>query len=116
MIMTFALSARWARFSLLVGALVAVGCGGGEKPAPRTHTVNIQGFVYVPSSLEVAVGDTIVWSNLDVVAHTVTADSGAFDSGNIAAGESWRYVATSAGSYSYLCTFHPTMKGMLVVR
>ena len=40
----------------------------------------------------------------------------AFDSGSIAAGASWRYVATKRGAFAYGCTFHPTMKGKITVQ
>ena len=109
-------SALRARFSLLLLSALVAGCGAGAESAPRIHQIAIQGFVYAPASLEVAVGDTVVWTNRDVVPHTVTSESGAFDSGSMAAGATWRYVAVEPGSFPYICGFHPTMKGMLVVR
>jgi len=109
-------SALRARFSQLVLLALIAGCGAQGDSAPRIHQIAIQGFVYAPASLEVAVGDTVVWTNRDVVPHTVTSQSGAFDSGSMAAGATWRYVAVEPGSFPYICGFHPTMKGMLVVR
>jgi plastocyanin len=113
----------WARFSLMVCAALAMGCGGGADSggkAPRSVTIDVRGFAYEPAasplSAEIAVGDTVIWKNDDVVPHTATADTGEFDSGSIAAGGSWVYVATRSGSIAYHCAFHPTMKGMLVVR
>ena len=114
--MTNGISGRWARFSRIVLLALLAGCGAQGDSAPRVHQVVIQGFGYAPASLEVAVGDTVVWTNRDVVPHTVTAESRAFDSGSMAMGATWRYVAAEPGSYPYLCSFHPTMKGMLVVR
>jgi plastocyanin len=94
---------------------LAAGCGGeaGARPAPRAHVVEIRGFAFAPARLNVAEGDTVVWRNADIVPHTATAAPG-FDSGSIAAGGEWRWVAT-AGDYSYLCSFHPTMRGDLSV-
>ena len=71
---------------------------------------------FSPASLTVSPGDRIVWVNKDLFPHTATADSKAFDSRDIAAGASWTYVAVRSGEYAYSCTFHPTMKGRLVVR
>ncbi|MBS0327897.1 MAG: cupredoxin family copper-binding protein [Proteobacteria bacterium] len=82
---------------------------------PEVHTVVIDGFAFKPAELTVERGDTVVWRNTDPVPHTATAKD-AFDSGSIAAGASWKYVATKPGRYDYLCTFHPIMKGTLVVR
>ena len=41
--------------------------------AGKTHTVRIEGMKFVPERVEVAAGDTIVWTNKDIVPHTVTA-------------------------------------------
>lgn len=99
----------------IVGPIVGAGC---SRPAPRTHVVEIQGFAFRPDTLVVAAGDTVRWVNHDVVPHTATAGPDgprAFDSGSIAAGGEWQLVA-SEGRQAYYCVFHPTMRGMLVVR
>jgi plastocyanin len=82
--------------------------------APRTHQVVIQGLQYLPQSLAVRRGDSVVWTNKDPFPHTVTA-AGAFDSRSIEAGKSWRFVARAAGTYPYVCTLHSNMKGQLQV-
>lgn len=89
---------------------------GGAGVAPRTHTVSMRGVKYLPASLVVSVGDTVVWKNDDVVPHTVTARGKSFDSGDLAPGASWSYKATRRGTYSYHCDYHPGMNGRLVVR
>lgn len=81
--------------------------------ATRTHTVTMEGLRFEPSSLTVAPGDTIVWINKDPFPHTVTAESGSFDSGEIGPGKSWRYTPRRAGNFPYGCKLHPTMKGAL---
>jgi plastocyanin len=81
---------------------------------PRTHEVAMQGVQFVPATLKVRRGDTVVWINRDAFAHTATA-AGAFDSKSIAEGKSWRYRADRAGTFAYVCTLHPTMKGTLEV-
>ena len=86
------------------------------RPAPRLHTVEISGFAYLPATLEVAAGDTVVWINRDAVPHTATRDGRSWDSGSMAAGQTWQLVATSRGSQPYYCAFHPVMRGELVVR
>ena len=77
-------------------------------------TVAIDGTAYVPPTLTVARGTAVTWENRDPFPHTVTS-AGHFDSGSIAAGAHWRYVATKPGTFEYICTFHPNMKGVLVV-
>src|SRR5204862_476961 len=49
--------------------------------ASRTHTVEIRGMEFHPAELTVAVGDTIVWINRDIVPHTATAGGGAGSQG-----------------------------------
>ena len=70
----------------------------------------------MPPVVTVRQGDTVVWVNKDLVPHTATAEGRAFDSAEIAASKTWRYVAARRGTFSYICTYHPTMKGTLVVK
>lgn len=83
--------------------------------APQRHTVALEGMVFKPPRLSVRRGDRVEWVNKDLFPHTVTATSAAFDSHEIAAGQSWSYVAKGAGEYPYRCTLHPTMTGHLTV-
>ena len=69
---------------------------------------------FVPDTLSVRRGDRIVWRNEDLVPHTATAAK-VFDSGSIGSNASWTLVARQAGSFAYLCSFHPTMTGTLKV-
>jgi plastocyanin len=71
---------------------------------------------YLPATLVVNVGDTVVWKNEDIVPHTATDRGKVFDSGSIAPGASWNYVASKKGTYFYYCAYHPNTKGKLVVR
>jgi plastocyanin len=106
---------RRAAIAAALGA-GAAGLAGLVRAAdrPSTHEVVIQGLLNVPETLKVKRGDIVVWTNKDPFPHTVTAP-GAFDSGPIAAGKSWRLVARRAGTYAYVCTLHSNMKGTLQV-
>jgi plastocyanin len=83
--------------------------------AAETHVVTIEGMVFPPTTLTVKRGDTVTWRNKDLVPHTVTAKGG-FDSGEIAAGRSWSWVATAPGTYEYVCAYHPAMRAVIVVQ
>jgi plastocyanin len=87
-----------------------------EKPTAQTRTISIRGFKFFPNTLTVNVGDTIEWKNADIVPHTVTAVDKSFSSGDIAPGDTWRFVAKKAGSFPYACTPHPNMKARLIVQ
>jgi plastocyanin len=112
-----AMSAALTKLLLFIAVVTLTGFAASEKVGyPKTHTITIQGMRFSPANLEVSLGDTVIWKNQDVVPHTATSDRKSFDSGEIKAGASWKHVAKKAGSYPYICTYHPTMKAELVVR
>ena len=103
----------------LAALLVSSDLTAADAPRPAegaAHTVVIENMQFTPAELSVHRGERIVWVNKDLFPHTATAASHAFDSGGIAAGSSWTYVASKAGEYAYGCTFHPTMKAILKVQ
>jgi plastocyanin len=97
--------------SLLAVSLVAT----GAALAASTHEVKIEGIQFPLATLEVRKGDTVTWRNNDVVPHTVTA-AGKFDSGNIAPGKTFSRKLDQPGTYDYICTYHPGMKGRIEVK
>jgi plastocyanin len=102
--------------SLSVLALGLVGSAPAqEKFSNKTHIVLIQGSAFVPNRLEIARGDTVIWKNEDVVPHTATGKNN-FDSKELGPRRSWSYVANRKGIYPFMCTYHPTMQGELVVK
>lgn len=102
------------RRAFLAALALAAACGGGG-PSPTAHRAEIRAFRYAPDTLTAAPGDTVVWTNHDVVPHTARA-AGAWDTGEIGAGAEGRIVAPAPGTYAYDCAYHPTMHAVLVVR
>ena len=102
---------RAAVIAICIALLPAAALAAG-----KTHTVRMEGIKFVPERLEVAAGDTVVWTNKDVVPHTVTASEAHVESGEIAPNKSWRFVAKRKGEMPYICRLHPGMKGLLVVK
>jgi plastocyanin len=97
-------------------ALCAIGLAAGSATRPKTHTVTIEGMQFRPRTLTVALGDSIVWVNKDLVPHTATsATAGIFDSKLIAPDKSWKLTMRTKGDVSYICTYHPAMKASLRV-
>lgn len=63
------------------------------------------------------VGTTMRWTNDDSVNHTVTADDGKFDSGNLSKGDTFSYTFNEPGTYTYKCSIHPSqMQGTITVK
>jgi plastocyanin len=89
--------------------------GGGSS---AVVTIEIQNFAFQPATITVHPGETIEWKNEDAAPHTATADAPkpGFDSGVIQSGAAWRYEARQKGTYNYICTIHPYMKGTLIVQ
>ncbi len=83
---------------------------------PGANEVWMQNNTFNPSSITVAAGTTITWTNKDNTAHTVTSNDGLFNSGNISAGSTFSRQFTSAGTISYHCTLHSGMNGTVVVQ
>lgn len=104
--------------TLLFAALAAVGISRAvaAKASPANHLVKIENMQFSPATLRVAVGDRVEFRNADLVPHTAsTKPAGVFDSGLVKPGESWTLFAKAAGSFSYICTFHPMMTGQIIV-
>jgi plastocyanin len=80
--------------------------------------VTISNFKFVPPSVSVAKGGAVTWTNKDSAAHTATLDqgAGAFDTGTLNQGDSKKITFDTAGSFAYICSFHPFMKGTVVVQ
>jgi plastocyanin len=91
-----------------------------HRPAtlvPQRHVVEIRGMAFHPAVLNVGQGDTVIWTNRDIVPHTATASrKSGWNTGPLPQGKSGQYVAPHRGEDPYFCELHPTMVGRLVVR
>jgi len=123
---------------LVVGSLALSACGATSAPSsnygnsngatsapvvvPPTSApvgaetkVKISNFAFNPSTLEVKAGTTVTWTNEDSASHTVAADDGSFTSASLNQGDSFSFTFDKAGSYSYHCGVHPSMKATITV-
>ena len=84
-------------------------------PAAGDSTITIHDFAF-GSSITVKAGATVTVKNGDTTTHTLAADNGAFDTGNIFAGKSATFVAPmKPGPYKFHCNIHANMHGVLNV-
>ena len=92
--------------------------GGGCTTSSEAGAVSagIENFTFTPADVTAAVGETITWTNEDSVAHTVTLDNHACDTGNIGQGKSASLVFDAAGTYPYHCSIHPNMTGKITIQ
>lgn len=90
--------------------------------APPAQTVKIVNNAktigaYNPRTATVKLGQAVSFTNVSSIAHTVTADDGSFNSGNLDNnGQTWTFRPSKAGTFKYTCIYHPNMHGTLVVQ
>ena len=70
-----------------------------------------------PAEVKIAVGDTVVFHNLDAMpgGHTVVADDGSFESPPLEKDQQWRHLFEKAGTHAIHIQQHPVAKGTIVV-
>lgn len=115
-----------------VAVLLLAGCSGprpaASSPAPTTemsvtapaapaggNQVTIDGFAFAPVTLTVPVGTTVTWTNRDEEPHTVAASDGSFHSPGMGTGATFTHTFSTAGTFDYVCSIHPMMRGSVVV-
>jgi LPXTG-motif cell wall-anchored protein len=83
--------------------------------AAASTSVTIRDFTFSPKSVTIDVGDAVTWTNEDDVEHSATAEDGSFDTGTFGNGKSRSQTFDTAGTFQYICTPHPFMKGTINV-
>lgn len=112
-----------------VPALAFAGCGSSGKKdgattgatapsaAPQRAAVKMKGFAFTPARITIRAGGSVTWTNADSTPHTATVQGGpTLDTGSVKQGRSKALVFAQAGTYRYVCGFHPYMHGVVVVQ
>jgi plastocyanin len=99
-----------------LAVLALAGAATACTPSPVALALPIRKLAFPAAPGALRPGDTVSWTNEDLVPHTVTARDGTWDSGEITPGESFVLVVDTSGTVPYLCRYHPTMTGTLDVR
>lgn len=79
------------------------------------NLVKITNFAFNPKSITIKAGESITWKNSDLVGHSATADDNSWDTGVFSQNESQTVTFEESGTFSYHCSPHPFMKGVVVV-
>lgn len=109
---------RVAATVVLVVAVAACGGDGdgdadGAAAPADGNTVVLRGIAFRPDEVTIAVGETVTWRWDDGnVVHDVVFDD--FRSKLQSEGE-YRHTFDEAGTFEYVCSVHPQMKGTVVV-
>jgi plastocyanin len=81
-------------------------------------SVEATDYQFSPRPLNVAVGDTVTWTNAGPSQHTATSAKGQavrWDSPYLDAGQTYSKVFDTPGKYQYFCRPHVFMKGVITV-
>jgi plastocyanin len=126
-------------------SIFAASCAYDKAEAPKPiagcvndstiDVVNVQMIdptLFSPALIEIAVGDTVKWTNNSTMPHTVTCDGSSgsslphgastFDSGistSINVGDTYKVAISVPGTYTYICLYHtgnPGMSGTIIVK
>jgi plastocyanin len=98
-------------------ALAAVAAGAIACAPAHADTIPVAVLfqAFSPTQIDALPGDTIQWSNGSERTHTVTADDGSFDSGDLPGGSTFSITTGAAGPYAFHCRIHPDMTGVIDV-
>ena len=122
--------ARRGLIGIVLGSVLALGLaacssGAGTGAASPTTTakapatsdaITIKNFAFSPATLTVSPGATVSVTNKDSVTHTLTSDTGAFNSGDVMPGSTAHFTAPATpGTYHYRCNIHQFMTATLRV-
>lgn len=103
-------------------ASLAVLAGGPKPVAASPHTtsssgqVEINNFAFMPGTITVPVGTQVTWTNKDEIPHNVVSSDKTIKSKVLDTNEQFTFTFTEPGTFSYICTIHPRMKGTVVVQ
>ncbi|HKY75402.1 MAG TPA: plastocyanin/azurin family copper-binding protein, partial [Acidimicrobiia bacterium] len=86
-----------------------------EAATPETAEVSIVDLAFEPATVRLAVGGTVTWRHNGIAPHTVTAEDSSFNSGLLQAGGTFSHRFDRAGTFQYICAFHPGMAGAVEI-
>ena len=96
---------RLSRTLRVAAFLIAICALMPSAALAATQTVVVKNLSFGPQPTTINVGDSVTWTSQDPVAHTVTANNGAFDK-PLAANGSATIPFAVAGTFAYHCSIH----------
>lgn len=105
---------------IIMAAFTFSGCSSNKakvnpNPATPSATVSIENFAFSPATVNIKVGQSVMWTNKDSAPHTATELGNLFDSGSLATNQSFSFTFHTAGTYTYHCLIHSMMANATVV-
>jgi plastocyanin len=82
----------------------------------RANEIKIDDYTYAPIRTTVSTGTKVKFTNNGATPHNATSsDGGGWDTGLLTKGESATVTFNRPGTYTYICTPHPSMIGQIIV-
>lgn len=94
------------RVALAFVVLLLAPTPASAQNVPSEEHVEAIDNAFAPEVIRVPLGTTVTWARDGRSPHTVTADDGSFDSGNLDPGQSFSQTFEAEGAYPYFCTYH----------
>ncbi len=104
------------RRSVLAWLLALAGAPFARRAKAESVVVEMRRLGFAPMEIEIAVGGTVTFVNLDLVPHTATASDRSFDTGILRKDERKDISFPASGEFAYVCKFHRHMIGRVLVR
>ena len=98
--------------TFLIGVSIAL---TGPANAADTSTIAIEKFAFTPKEITIKPGTTVVWTNHDETPHTIATSDKSFASKAMDTGDKFEFTFANEGDFSYFCTLHPFMTGIVHV-
>ena len=102
------------RALIALAALAGAAASAAPPPARPVPVIAMAAMHFGAAPAGLRAGDSIVFVNRDIVAHTATARDHSFDA-VVQPRQSVRVTLRRAGAIAFYCRFHPTMQGVLNV-
>ena len=91
------------------GATTAAGAGAGGAQ------VSLESFQVKPETTTIKLGQSVTFTNKDSADHQMVGDNGEFDTGMMGKDATYTFTPAAAGTITYHCSIHPSMKGTITV-
>jgi plastocyanin len=109
-------------FFLLLFSASFLSCSSSKSTSGSVpiNTVVMSDMKFVPETINIPVGTSVTWHNIDSKSHTATDSDGSWDTGDMGIGASHSVTFGKAGTYHYHCRYHTVlgigMTGTVIVQ
>jgi plastocyanin len=109
------------RIALSVAVVIGTACSSSTSPANSCGSAkaaaNVNATdskVFSPGATTITAGQSVCWQNNGTFQHTVTSNTGLFDTG-LPPGQIFVFTFPVKGSFAYHCNIHTGMTGTITV-